>query len=236
MINLYKSAALKDYVDDEEDPQRDLTGIPIDSRILFCGGSGSGKTNALGNYIALTASTKKGTFHHVYIVRKTDEPIYDWLRDVSRERITFYRDVREMPDVNEFVDLKRSRHKYRFLVVFDDCVTDTNKAVRSKIDAYYSFSRKKGVTCCYLSQSYYATPKFIRLNTQWVALCSIGSARDLQAICREYNTSVCVDQMQRMYEHATSEPLRPLLIATGAAPRDRKFSSGFNKWIDPSGF
>lgn len=236
MINLYKARALKDYIDQEDDPQREITGIAVDSRILLCGGSGSGKTNALGNYIVLTASTKKGTFHHIYIVRKTDEPIYDWLRDQCGEHITFFRDVRELPDVNEFVDLTKSRDKHRYLVVFDDCVTDTNKTVKSKIDAYYSFSRKKGVTCCYLTQSYFATPTFIRRNTQWVALCGISSAKDLQTICREYTVGADVDQMQRMYHHATSEPLRPLLIATGAAPPGRKFSAGFNNWLNPADF
>lgn len=236
MINFYKHRALKKYRKDEDDPQLEVTGIPIDTRILLCGGSGSGKTNCLANYFAHTSSVKKGTFHHVYLVHKTDEMIYNWMADVSGEHISFFKNVRDLPSVDEFADLDKSKDRHRYLVVFDDVVADTARPVIEKINAFFQHSRKKGITCVYLSQSYYSTQKFIRANTDVVALCGIRSVRDLQAICREYNTGADVTQMQRMYAHATSEPLRPLIVFTGTTPPGRKFSAGLNNWLNPADF
>ena len=63
MPNLYKSADMKKYVDNEKDPIVDKTGIKINSRSLICGLSGSGKTNALTQFIILC----NGVFDKIYL-------------------------------------------------------------------------------------------------------------------------------------------------------------------------
>jgi hypothetical protein len=102
MPNLHKSTAMKKYVDNEKDPIVDKTGIKLNGRSLVCGLAGSGKTNALTNFIVLC----NNVFDKIYLCYKTDEPFYDMLVDQLKEDdlIEVHRSVSSFPEVNEFDD------------------------------------------------------------------------------------------------------------------------------------
>ena len=53
--------------------------------------------------------------------------------------------------INIEIDLD---HKYKFLVIYDDCVTDNDSYSYKKVEEYFSFGRKKGITLAFLSQSF----------------------------------------------------------------------------------
>ena len=67
------------------------------SMILCLGGTGSGKSNALVNYIQRSS----GEFYKIIICSfsTTDEPLYNLLEENG---VTLYNDIDELPELSEF--------------------------------------------------------------------------------------------------------------------------------------
>ena len=70
---------------------------------LCCGGPGSGKSNALINYI----SQSSGEFYEIIVCSfsTTDEPLYNMLEDTGK--IELICDIDEVPDLEEFAAFER---------------------------------------------------------------------------------------------------------------------------------
>jgi hypothetical protein len=237
-INFYKTDLIKKYLPKEKDPQKDFTGMNINTRILMCGASGTGKSNALLNYILLTSQPKNGTFQHIFLVAKVShEPLYEGLTEVVGKQLSTFRDLKDLPSVQEFPD----QTKDKFLVILDDCVGDKDKASQKKITDYYAFSRKKGITTIYLSQSYFQTPKFVRDNCNYIILTSIKSVKDLSRIINEYEMpDITNKQITNMFYYAVKETpdseLNFFKIDTSNQNNGKKFSRNFLDWLDTSQF
>jgi hypothetical protein len=125
--------------------------------------------------------------------------------------------------------------------VFDDCVTDVDKASLKLIDDYYAFGRKKGFTIMFLTQSFFDTQKFIRLQSSFVILNGISSQRDLRLIMKCYSIRNCtIEMMQAMYAHCKEkeddEDMPFMKICTYEVPEKKKFSKYFLEYLDPEEF
>ena len=79
--NLYMCSKVADKLPKQNDDQVEYTGMKINKHFLVCGGTGTGKSNSLVNYIVETSKPKKGTFKHIFICYKTDEPLYEFLKE-----------------------------------------------------------------------------------------------------------------------------------------------------------
>jgi ABC-type lipoprotein export system ATPase subunit len=55
--------------------QEEFTGMKLRERVLICGASGTGKTNCLIEYIDETCKPAKGSYKHIYLCRKVEEPL-----------------------------------------------------------------------------------------------------------------------------------------------------------------
>jgi adenosyl cobinamide kinase/adenosyl cobinamide phosphate guanylyltransferase len=235
---LYKHPKLKDFVKERKDDQVEFTGMKLRRHILLCGPTGSGKSNGLMSYLIQSSKPKKGTFAHILVCYKTDEELYDALKEmIPREMQSWFKSVKEFPDVNQFAD--NSEDEY--LVVFDDCINDISKLDLDKIKRYYTYGRKKGITICFLGQAFSSVNTFIRKNTSYVLLADIKGNRDLGFILRDYPIKdVDVACLRKMYEYATqkrSDDDMPLFkIDCCACPVERKFSRNFLDYLNPDDF
>jgi len=68
------------------------------------------------------------------------------------------------------------------IVIFDDYVCDKNQ---KPLVNYFIRGRHKNRSVIYLSQSYYKTPKDIRLNCSHFSIYEFPSANEKSLICRE---------------------------------------------------
>ena len=229
-INIYKTKKLQKYLDNEIDNQKEYTGIGICKHILLCGSTGSGKTNALLNYLILTSKPKLGTFKHIFLCYKTQEPLYEFLKDELKNNLSEYKNLEDFPEQN----------KDKYLIIFDDCINDKDKKSEKKINQYFTYGRKKGITCLFLSQSYYDTLEFIRKNVSYVILCSIQSNNDLYRILSEYSISdVNKKEMLKMYEYAVfkrNPDNMPFLKISRNEIKDKKFSRNWLDYIDTNDY
>jgi hypothetical protein len=102
--NYYKSNRIQKKLPKIKDEQFDYTGKRINNYFLICGGTGTGKTNVLHSYLLETSKPKNGTFKHIFKVYKTEEPLYEDLKEQLGKGVSFYKSIADLPSVDEFPD------------------------------------------------------------------------------------------------------------------------------------
>ena len=95
MINFYEHKEVQKLLPKYHNPHFDQTGIEIPCRILVCGGSGTGKTSWLLNFLART----NDTWGHIHVVYKASETLYEFLeKKIKGKNITFYTSLGNYPN------------------------------------------------------------------------------------------------------------------------------------------
>jgi hypothetical protein len=148
------------------------------SHTLCLGGTGTGKSNSLINYI----SRSSGEFYKIIICSfsTTDEPLYNLLESKKVELIN---DIDEVPELQEFDDEDKKKPK---LIVFDDFINVEKKKMK-KIYDYLIAGRKFGFSCWLLSQDYTSVPKVIVRNINYFIIFKINDNISLNNIIRNHN-------------------------------------------------
>jgi len=217
LINFYEKMP-KNLSNHYHNPNFKKIFIKHPFRMLIVGSSGSGKTNCLLNLIHKMPNTFKSI---TVITKNSDEPLYNFLKEKLEDSLDVYEGLENAPPVDSFD--KTNQH----LIVFDDLITDKNQ---KSVEEYYIRARKLNCSLCYLSQSFYAIPKLIRLNANYIILKKIGSLRDITLILSSYSLNVSSDQLKKLYNHATSKLTDFLLIDTEAPP-ETQFRKNFTEFL-----
>jgi hypothetical protein len=84
IINFYEIPKVKENMKDYYNPGFQKTQMKIPSRIGVVAMTGAGKSNAIMNYIKLCSENGDGTFAHIHILHKLDEPLYTYLSEVCK--------------------------------------------------------------------------------------------------------------------------------------------------------
>lgn len=222
IINFYEHVPKK-YLDDVENPNYNLHNFDIPFRMCIVAPSGSGKTNFLLNLIKVF-SQGEGTFASIAIItRNKQEPLYEYLNG-EFEQIQVKEGLHNVPKLDDF------DKKHNHLVCFDDLVLSKNL---QPVEEYYMRARKKNCSVVFLSQSYYDIPKFIRKNSTYLVLLDLGgSKREKTAILNEWASDLDKDEMNAVFNDATSVKMRPLIITGGKCDRNKKYRKGFLDYYD----
>lgn len=192
-------------------PNYSKHGIKVPMRALLCGGSGSGKTNTLLELIHLMS----GTFEYIHVCCKSrHEPLYEFLSSkIPEPYLKFYEGINDIPPLDSIKqerELKTSKGRKKEwvpqLVVFDDLVNEKKQGV---INDYFIRARKCNISCVYLSQSFFRTPKIIRLNVNYIILMGMASKRDLRLLLGEFVLGPDIDmkELLALYEYATKNKM-----------------------------
>ena len=224
LFDWYKSKAMKKFVKKQSDYPFEATQIEVNSRILVCGTTGSGKTQALLHYIRLSPNT----FSRIIIHTKEHEDIYDMLQDKLKGNVEIhYNSLGSLPS------LKKLRENMdddeRVLLVIDDYMCDLGKTNKyPNVTDYLTYGRKKNITLFCLSQGYYEISKTLRNQMTYILLFTLPQMNDVKAILRQFDTQDKV--LENLYEDATKEHLSFLKINTKKVEPNKKFSKGFTKF------
>ena len=169
-------------------------------RMLIAGPSGSGKTNTLMHMLQEPLIQ----FDKLYLYAKNlDQGKYVDLAqrfDSISKQVGYPVIDCSNDNIIPVSDLDSESQK---VVVFDDFVCDKNQ--KPLID-YFIQGRHKNCSVIYLSQSFYKTPKDIRLNCSHYCIYEFPSANEKSLITRELG----VDKKQ--YDRATSKPYSFLYV------------------------
>lgn len=235
MKNYYSTLKVKNKLENPNYGIRHFIKLPF--RIALIGSSGSGKSNALMNI--LSAFSK--TFDRVVLVcQNLHEPLYEHLQQNSG--VEFVEGM--PPTINELIGEDAEAEtsgagacptaedkKYdNIFIIFDDMVGE--KKANEIIAQYYKRARKVNISCCYLSQSYYDTPKFIRKQLNYVVLMGGLLARDLRMVIGEFNLGLEKKELIDLYNRITSEPLSAMFLdLMNSHPQRKRIASGLTNFV-----
>ena len=154
-----------------------------DFRLLIAGESGCGKTNTL-----------------IHILRKPlayYDKIYMYSPNLHQEKIQDFKEIIdsiskkvEYPVLELYgpEDIKNTNEYFpdnRKIVVFDDVINAPEK-IQKKIANHWTDGRHHGISPIYLSQSYYDTPKKLRLNCSNMILYPPTTKNHSNLIAKEH--------------------------------------------------
>jgi hypothetical protein len=225
LANWYKKLP-KGFLKKYHNPNIASHQMKIPFRALIIGGSGSGKTQFLMDMI----SRMSGTFNLIILcVKSVDEPLYQYLiSKVDPDMLHIYEN--SVPPLEEY-----KKFDGQCLVVFDDLVNE--KRLQPLIQEWYLRGRKLagGCSMVYLSQSYFKTPKFVRVNCNYIILKKLTSSRDLRLILGDYDLGSSgkkgLEQLNQIYEYAVSG--NGALFIDIDAPPEGRFRRNFLEILSP---
>ena len=169
------------------------------SMITCIGQTGSGKSNALVNFLSL----KNDAFHKIVIFSgsTTDEPLYSFLQNKIPE-LEMYNDINELPSLETYDDDDKGHEK---LIVFDDFI-NLKKKEMTKINEFLTSGRKFGFTCFVMGQNYTSIPKIITRNSHYFIVFRLGDNTSINNIIRNHNTTdIKKDDFKKEYLKATED-------------------------------
>lgn len=190
---------------------------------ILVGGTGSGKTQTLMNIL----KKMNGTFEKIIICLKSeDEPLYQWLKGkIPPQQLEIY-EGGVVPDVDKYKEFQG-----QMIIIFDDLVNMKNQ---KPIEEWYIRGRKcaGGCSMIYLTQSFYKTPKLIRIQCNHIFLKRLTTLRDLNLVISEYGLTGIKKQIIKEYKDITNESKIPFLaIRTDVDPHER-FSKNFKTFLN----
>ena len=169
-------------------------------RMLICGPSGCGKTNLLLDILLKPLIQ----YDKIYLYSKSlEQEKYEYLRKRFKEvsdQVGYDVMVCSNDKVVRLDDLPIHNQK---LVIFDDFLCSKNQ---DRFIEHFIRGRNKNCFVIYLSQSFYKTPKDIRLNCSHFCLFNSQTKRERRETCSE------LDINSEQYKSATREPYSFLYV------------------------
>ena len=231
IINWYSIPEVRRYLKPQHNPNKKYHNLSIPFMGVILGPTGSGKTQLVLSLIKcfsdkLKNKEKSGTFYSIdYITSNKDEPLLDYLATKSAN-IHIYEDLSELK-----IDEKDKNKNH--LIIFDDMCVKKNQDI---IMNAYVRARKRGCSCLYLTQDFYRCPPLIRKQSHYIFILRVNNMRELNFIMRTYCMMLTKEQMEYIYEYATSTPYSCLTIDTTTQDIYRKFRKGIIEFINPDDF
>ena len=182
------------------------------SRVLIAGNTGCGKT-----VLALNLILEYLPWTRLYIYCKDPfEKKYQFLQQVlervkQKDKINGGKDFFWFHNAAEDIINVDALDKNEInLVVFDDFLAD-REAV-PKITDLFIRGRKKNCTILYLTQSYFNTPKVIRLQCNYNIFFKVPDDREINSIFCNHTMSLDRKTFTQIFKEATKEPHSFLML------------------------
>ena len=175
--------------------------IPNDTfRMLICGNSGSGKTNLLLHMLLSLLCYDEIFLYAKNLDQEKYRILIDEMNHISKE---LGYDVMTISN-DAIIPINNLGYEdNQKLVIFDDYVCEKNQ--REIVD-YFIQGRHKNCSVIYLSQSFYKTPRDIRLNCSHYCIYDFPSSRERNMISSELGID------KEKYKKATRKPFSFLYI------------------------
>jgi hypothetical protein len=172
-------------------------------RAIILGPSYSGKTNLIFHII----KESPNVYSHLHIIaRSPDQELYNYMRDKLEGFITIYD-----PDSPPTVDQIKGNGSLQ-LVIIDDYSND-KQLQKNNFSHFFTRGRHKLLSTIFLSHSYFATDKMIRLNSEYVMILKANSKRDLQMLLKDFNIkNVDETKLIKAYNQGTAQKGQMLLV------------------------
>ena len=122
--------------------------------------------------------------------------------------------------------LKNTIQIRKVLIVFDDMIADmlSNKKLNPIVTELFIRGRKLNISLVFITQSYFAVPKNIRLNSTHYFIMKIPNKQELQQIAFNHSSDIDFKDFMNLYKKCTAKPYSFLVIdATLASDNPSRF-------------
>ena len=194
-------------------------------RMLIIGPSGSGKTNTLLHLI-----DKFHPIDKIYLYAKdTDEDKYQYLIN-KREQAgikslndphAFIEYSSDMNDVLEDINSYNKKRDEKVLKIFDDMIADIMRSEKFKaiVKELFIRCRKLNISIVFITQSYFRTPKDVRLNSTHYILMKISNKKELKSIAEENLSHLDFKDFLKIYNYCMRKPYSFMMVDTRPTAR-----------------
>ena len=121
-----------------------------------------------------------------------------------------------MDDIYKNIEEYNPNKKQKILVIFNDIIADmiSNKKLNSIVTELFIRGRKLNISLVFITQSYFAVPKNIRLNSTHYFVMKIPNKRELQQIAFNHSSDIDFQDFMNLYKKCTAKPYSFLVIDT----------------------
>lgn len=197
-------------------------------RLLIVGPSGCGKTNLLLFLI-------KELLHYsrifIYAKDLTEdkyvqlEEMFDKIQKVLLKKYKISEQISTFSSSKEdIIDVDDLDSDEQNLIIFDDFLTEKDQSL---IEDLFIRGRKKNCSIIYLTQSYFTTPKDIRLQCNYFIIYQIRDKREVNDILSNICIDLEKDKFIKYYNEATKKEYNFLMIDT--KNKDKRYRTNFDK-------
>jgi len=224
VTNFYKELP-KALVPSYHNPNYDKIKIKHPMIAGIYGGSGSMKTNTLMNILKKMPNTWEKI---IICVKTASEPFYIWLQSkIPPAQLEIY-EHGIVPEIEKYKDCDQQA-----LIIFDDLVSMKNQ---TPIENWFLRGRKafggKGCSMIYISQSYFRTPKFIRIQQNYIFLKRLTSARDLNIVINDFGMMGDKKKIIAAYKKTVDESKESFFLIRVEGDVGERFSRNFLDFFD----
>ena len=124
-----------------------------------------------------------------------------------------------MDDIYKNIEEHNPIKKRKILMEFDDIFAYmlSNKKFNPIVTELFIRGRKLNISLVFITQSYFAVPKNIRLNSTHYFVMKIPNKRELQQIAFNHSSDIDFQDFMNLYKKCTAKPYSFLVIDTTLA-------------------
>ena len=121
-----------------------------------------------------------------------------------------------MDDNYKNIEEYNPNKKRKILLVFDYIIADllNNKKLNSIVTELFIRGRKLNIYLVFITQSYFAVPKNIRLNSTHYFVMKTPNKRELQQVTFNYLSDIHFQDFMNLHKKCTAKPYSFLVIGT----------------------
>ena len=132
-----------------------------------------------------------------------------------------------MDDIYKNIEEYNPNKKHKILIVSNDMIADmlSKKKLNPIVTELFIRGRKVNISLVFITQSYFAASKSIRLNSIYYFIMKIPNKQDLQQIAFNHSFDIDFKDFMNLYKKCTTKLCSFLLIgATFASDNPLRFS------------
>ena len=121
-----------------------------------------------------------------------------------------------MNDVLEDINNYNKNRNEKVLIIFDNMIADIMRSEKFKaiVKELFIRCRKLNVSIVFITQSYFRTPRDVRLNSTHYIILKISNKKELKIIAEENSGHLDFKEFLKIYNYCTRDPYLFMMVDT----------------------
>ena len=126
-----------------------------------------------------------------------------------------------MNDALEDINNYNKNTDKKVLIIFDDMIADIMRSKKFKaiVKELFIRCRKLNISIVFITQSYFRTPKDVRLNSTHYILMKMGNKKELKSMAGENSGHLDFKDFLKIYSYCMKDPYSFMMVDTRPTAR-----------------